>query len=147
MKEETGLRLKNTRKLLNIRQKELAASLGITATSLSAYEKGKKMPHIEFLLNYASKYGVSIDYIMVGKGEPLTRKVDAAGNNRIDSDLSDLSEDQKEILWYMKNSESMMNKLKLTLKEYLFAKKEFIEEDIKQTREKKQKEKPNVPGR
>jgi transcriptional regulator with XRE-family HTH domain len=44
MKEDTGLRLINTRKLLNIKQKELAASLGLTAASLSAYEKEKKTP-------------------------------------------------------------------------------------------------------
>ncbi len=39
MKEETGSRLKNIRKLLNIKQKELAASLGLTVASLSAHKE------------------------------------------------------------------------------------------------------------
>ncbi len=39
MKEETGLRLKNIRKLLNIKQKELAASLGLTAASISTHKE------------------------------------------------------------------------------------------------------------
>jgi hypothetical protein len=41
----------------------------------------------------------------------------------------------------------MLSKLSHAVKEYLLTHKEYIEIDIEQTREKKQKEKSNAPGR
>jgi transcriptional regulator with XRE-family HTH domain len=49
--KDFALRLKLTREALNLRQKEFAAGLNISATSYSEIESGKYKPNYEFLYN------------------------------------------------------------------------------------------------
>ena len=56
-------RLAELRRKTGKSQKEVAEELSVTPASLSAYEKGTKMPSMEVAVKLASYYKVSLDYI------------------------------------------------------------------------------------
>lgn len=54
----------NLKKLIarnKLTQKDLAAKLGVTATSMSDYCKGRRLPSVEFFVALKKLYGISID--------------------------------------------------------------------------------------
>jgi transcriptional regulator with XRE-family HTH domain len=52
-------------------QADFAMSLGIKRTTIIGYIKGTSPPSAEFLTNLNEKYGISVDWILTGKGEKL----------------------------------------------------------------------------
>lgn len=58
------MRIKEIRVQQNIPQKELAASLGIAANTLSQYENGKREPDIRMLEKLADSLCVSVDDLL-----------------------------------------------------------------------------------
>lgn len=61
--EILGTRLKELRKQLNMNQNEFAEYIGISASTLSAYEIGAKNPSIGIFKTIAEKCHVSIDWL------------------------------------------------------------------------------------
>ena len=57
-------RLIKVRKQKQLTQKAAAALIGVQASSLSAYEGGRKTPSIEIVMQIAHAYGVSIDWLV-----------------------------------------------------------------------------------
>lgn len=51
------------RKKRGITQREVADAVGITAASISAYEKGAKIPPLDTAIAVAKYFGVSLDYL------------------------------------------------------------------------------------
>lgn len=60
-----GARLREERKLMSLSQAEFAALAGATRISQGAYENGKYMPNLEYLILLA-QHGVDIGYIVTG---------------------------------------------------------------------------------
>ncbi len=48
----------------NLTQSEIAAKLNMTQTTISSWEKGKREPTMDGLLNIAALYDVSTDYLL-----------------------------------------------------------------------------------
>lgn len=65
------MRIQEIRKRKGIKQKELAAKLGIAANTLSQYEAGSREPDIETTKKIARELDVSVDEL-VGKGNEKT---------------------------------------------------------------------------
>lgn len=63
-----GRNIKRFRIDRDMRQKELAAMIGIDRTTLSAYENGKRLPDIYMLCRIADVFQVSVD-ALVGRDE------------------------------------------------------------------------------
>ena len=57
-------RLKDLREDRDVKQKEVAALLGIQQTVYSRYERGFQTIPLEHLVKLADFYGVSLDYIL-----------------------------------------------------------------------------------
>ena len=57
-------KLKELRISKGIQQKDLAATLGICANTLSQYENGKREPDNDTLVELADYFGVSVDYLL-----------------------------------------------------------------------------------
>ena len=68
---ENLLAVRNSKKLL---QKDVAAQTGITATALSAYEKGQREPSLSVVVRLAEFYGVSIDGLCGVEHKPEEKK-------------------------------------------------------------------------
>ena len=83
-----GQRLQEQRRLKNLSQKEVAKSIGISASIVSNYESGERTPSVEILIALARLYHCSTDYLL--------------GFDKIDKDrlldVSMLNEEQRTLL-------------------------------------------------
>lgn len=59
-----GQRLQEQRLLKNLSQKEVAKSVGISASIVSNYESGERTPSVEILIALARLYHCSTDYLL-----------------------------------------------------------------------------------
>lgn len=57
-------RLKTLREVAGLNQSELAKSLGVSRSSISFYEKGERVPDIEFLDKVTEFFGVPTNYML-----------------------------------------------------------------------------------
>lgn len=69
-------RIKELRELNGYSQKKVAEMLGMHTTQYQRYETGERTMPIDFVIQIADLYGVSIDYL-VGREEP---KYEDCGN-------------------------------------------------------------------
>lgn len=59
-----GQRLQEQRILKNLSQKQVATSIGVSASVISNYESGERTPSVEILLSLACLYHCSADYLL-----------------------------------------------------------------------------------
>lgn len=59
-----GQRLQQQRILRNFSQKQVASSIGVSASVISNYESGERTPSIENLISLAHLYHCSADYLL-----------------------------------------------------------------------------------
>lgn len=82
---DRGLRLKALRKKCGLTQQDVANRLGITRSTVSAYERNNKSPSLDVLERMAIMYHSSIDYMM-------------GLENRTNFYIDDLTPNQQEII-------------------------------------------------
>lgn len=58
-----GQRIKQLRQEFGLSQRDFAEKIGVTASALSAYEKGTKNPSVNVAINIASVFKVSLDWL------------------------------------------------------------------------------------
>ena len=63
-REKLKTRIRNLRKENNLTQVELSSLINITRSLISKYESGKNLILTGFLLEYALKFRISIDYLV-----------------------------------------------------------------------------------
>ena len=61
---DVGLRIKELRLENEWKQIELAKRIGVDRTSISSYERGKRIPDIFILCRIADEFGVTLDYLV-----------------------------------------------------------------------------------
>lgn len=71
-----GKRLKALRQKRDITQLQLANSLGVTKSVISAYETGLRYPGYDILIKIARHFSVSTDYLL---GLSARREIDLSG--------------------------------------------------------------------
>ena len=63
---------KFARRLAKVRgdrsQRQFARTLGVFQQNVNRYERGATMPHPDFLLRVALREGVSLDWLLLGRG-------------------------------------------------------------------------------
>lgn len=84
-------RIAALRKNRNLTQDDMSTTLGISRAALSHYEKGRREPDYDTLINIADFFKVSLDYIMGRTDDPLA-SLDP--ENREFIDRLELSDDQ-----------------------------------------------------
>jgi len=70
-----GDRLKKIRKEKNLRQIDLASSLGLAQTTIANYEQGTRFPNEKTLSQIADFFNVSLDYLL-GRSDTLVNNED-----------------------------------------------------------------------
>lgn len=73
-----GQRLQEQRNLRNLSQKEVASSIGVSASVISNYESGERTPSIENLISLAHLYHCSTDYLLGIDKTNKSRLLDAS---------------------------------------------------------------------
>lgn len=76
-------RIKNLREKNGITQSELAKLLGITRSSVNAWEMGISVPSTQYLVELANTFHISTDYIL-GLDETSTINVSGLSNEDIE---------------------------------------------------------------
>ncbi|MCP5047064.1 MAG: helix-turn-helix transcriptional regulator [bacterium] len=66
---DIGNRLKELREVLQLSRTEIAKKLGIVASTYARYEGGGSIPLFATFTKLASLYDVSLDWLMMGRGE------------------------------------------------------------------------------
>ena len=61
--------LRELRKQRGLTMKELGEKIGVSESTISLYETGRRSPSYEILLKIAEYFGVSVDYLLRGNEE------------------------------------------------------------------------------
>lgn len=82
--ENIGSRIRQLRKSKGMTQEQLAEKLNVSIDHLAKAETGKRRCSLEVLIDIASFFGVSLDYLILGK-----KQSDAV--ERVDAVISELT--------------------------------------------------------
>jgi transcriptional regulator with XRE-family HTH domain len=80
-----GRHVRKTRRVLELKQQELADQVEVTSQHISRIELGLTAPSAETLLKLSQTLGVSTDYLLTGRE---TAPLDAAGAIRAEPDIT-----------------------------------------------------------
>ena len=72
--EIVGNNLQELRKSRHLTQQELAEQVGFSDKSISKWELGKAVPSVDILMEFASFFGVSVDYIITERAPGEVQK-------------------------------------------------------------------------
>lgn len=81
LKENLSRQLKQVRKELNVSQEEMGRVLGLKRSGYGKMERGDTLPGARVLFILSSKYGVSIDALLSGRGVLFKKKKGAGVPN------------------------------------------------------------------
>ena len=81
MSKKVAASLKKLRELEALTQKDLADHLSIDRSKLSKYERGLALPSIDTLIEIATFFNVSVDYL-VKDSSPITKEGDVSIRER-----------------------------------------------------------------
>lgn len=90
-------RIKTLREQQNMTQTQLAKQLGITRSSVNAWEMGISVPSTQYIVELANIFKVSTDYLL---GVPNTSSISVAGLSDKDIELV------RSIILHLKNREN-----------------------------------------
>lgn len=136
-KQKIALRIKQVRKFLKFKQKELASRLHISGATLSELEAGKYYPSCEFLMNIHRVFNVNLDFLLFGQGNMIS---ETGGWEKTFSGIEDLAWSDDEIrkfLYYFEHSTIMRHHIMLQFKTMLIKDRELIETEIGEYNESK----------
>ena len=63
-------------------QRRFARDLGVFQQNVNRYESGDNLPHFDFLVTVATKEGVSLDWLMLGRGKMHVHGAQRVSNRR-----------------------------------------------------------------
>ena len=109
--EITAKRLQELRKSVNVPQKKLADTLGISQSALNRYEHNQQIISDEVLLLYADYFDVSLDYICGRTDKPEGKLFSARPN---------IGEDNEELRQFIEFCFDPNSKMSRKLKEALY---------------------------
>ena len=64
---ETGRRIQKLRKAMGLTQEQLAERLNVSTVHLAKIETGKRGCSLDILIDFATFFNVSLDYLVLGK--------------------------------------------------------------------------------
>lgn len=119
-------RLKQTRKIKNLKQKDVAQSLCLDRSTYAGYETGKNKPSFEKLIELGDLFNVSIDYLLGRTDNPLILKITYDIEEDFDLYTLKVAEDLSAFSKYM----NMETEDKKAVIEFIEARKLFHEKSI-----------------
>lgn len=68
-KENYGSRIRILRKRRGLTQEQLAEKMNVSTPYIAKIENGKQTGPIELAVEFSEFFGVSLDYLLIGKGD------------------------------------------------------------------------------
>jgi len=84
IKMDIGERLKKVREFLGLTQEEFAQKLDTTQAVISNYERGARVPTVDFLNRLTKTFQLDINWLLTGEGEMFREKTKAAEAEKAD---------------------------------------------------------------
>ena len=81
--QDMGMRIKNRRKELKIKQAELAESLEISNNHMSSIENGKQKPSLDIFIGICDRLRTTPDYLLLGILHPQNVPLDIMDKLRL----------------------------------------------------------------
>ncbi|MCP4130177.1 MAG: helix-turn-helix transcriptional regulator [bacterium] len=106
-------KIKELRTDMGWTQGELADKIGTDARMISQYEKGKSVPSVEYVINFAETFNVSVDYLLV-EDAPKRPFKDGGDKELMGQflEVNKLPEKDREMVKYMIDSVLMRDRLR-----------------------------------
>lgn len=83
-------RIKELRKTLNLNQKEFGDKIGVTTSTISGYESGRRTPNESVIKSICREFNVSIAWLKEGLGDMFIE----TSNNAIDEIIAEYNLDE-----------------------------------------------------
>jgi transcriptional regulator with XRE-family HTH domain len=131
-----GKRVREIRNELGLNQKAMAEAFGISGSALSEIEAGNNSPTFAFLHKLATKFKVSIDYLVYGKGKRFFGRKPEPGE---DDKFLDEIETVEDLIWFLDESMIFRFEIMNYASTYLLEHEETIRKNIERRRLKKKK--------
>lgn len=77
--------LKQLRTAREMSQKDLAAVLHVSRSTIAGYESRQKQPDYDKLVQIADYYGVTVDFLLTGRTAPRTTEPQLISNRELDA--------------------------------------------------------------
>ncbi len=74
--------IRELRKKRNLSMKELGKLIGVSESTISLYENGKRQPDYETLIKISNFFGVSVDYLLGQKSDSTNRDTTFTNNEK-----------------------------------------------------------------
>ena len=85
MREEMGRRLAQARKARALTQTQVGTLFGLEKAAVSAWEVGKNMPNAEQVARMADEFGVSVEWLILGRQSPSLAQDTLEALSRLDA--------------------------------------------------------------
>lgn len=92
--------LKTLRTSNNIKQADLAKTIGVSASTIGMYEQGRREPDFDILQKIADYFNVSIDYL-IGKAEKSDSRIS-------EKDEKDIAKTMKKLKEQLSNNQGLL---------------------------------------
>lgn len=80
-------RMRELRKAMSVKQKDIAEAIDVDRTTYNKYENGCSEPNLETMSKLADFFGVSLDYLAGRSDDPGDKKSASTANNVVLTDL------------------------------------------------------------
>jgi len=87
-----ALRIKQTREKLDLSQEEFGKKLDCCKSSIINYESGRRVPGAPFLIDIVNCFGISPDWLLMGRGDMAGSFPYFTAHNKKDEELHDMLE-------------------------------------------------------
>lgn len=107
MSNQAGARIRKIREALNMKQKDFAQKLGISAPTLSELEAGNNKPSFDTIIKLSELFNINLYYVLFGKGDMLENPLLEFLFNIKDGDMVLKFDYLKEFLEYFTKSKQL----------------------------------------
>ncbi len=125
--KDVGHRIKLIRKVLDLRQKDFADSIGLSFSYLSEIEKGtKSKPQVNVFYKISEAYNVSLDYLFHGRGDMFVDEKPGTAEHFPDGIANIV-----DIIWLMKHSQMFKDTVMGFCSKYFYENEDILKKSIK----------------
>jgi len=101
LRQAVASRLKKVREILGFTQERMVTFFGVQRTTYTRNERGDTFPGYPVLLKLATKFDISLDWLVCGKGPMIFKEKAATGGSGGTADVKEMHPEHRELILAM----------------------------------------------
>lgn len=102
LREAVATRLKKVREILGFTQERMVTFFGVQRSTYTRNERGDTFPGYPILLKLATRFDISLDWLVCGKGPMIFKeKAAARRGSAVETDIKELLPEHRELVLAM----------------------------------------------